>query len=255
MIHDSAYVTKIREICEKGGGILDFGDTVANKHSYHVALLAAGGVLSAADAIHEGKVDSAFAAVRPPGHHAEKDRAMGFCLFNNVAIGAAYLMNKLGYGKIVVVDWDVHHGNGTQHAFQDSDSVFYFSLHQFPHYPGTGAENETGVGKGEGYTLNVPMRSGSGDAEYLDAFREKLLPRMESFRPDFILVSAGFDAHGEDPLSSICLTDRGYREMTRLLKEMGRRYSTGGVLSVLEGGYNIEILPVSVREHILELIA
>jgi acetoin utilization deacetylase AcuC-like enzyme len=176
-------------------------------------------------------------------------------VFNNVAIGAVYCLEKLGYERVLIVDWDVHHGNGTQHFFESSDSAFYFSLHQYPHYPGTGSASETGRGKGEGYTLNVPMPPYSGDEEYLRAFPEKLEPRMESFRPDFIMISAGFDAHRDDPLSAIRLTTDAYRRMTTILKEMAAKFSAGGILSVLEGGYHLGALADSVEAHVTELMA
>jgi acetoin utilization deacetylase AcuC-like enzyme len=249
-VHDPAYVESVERICARGGGVLDYGDTGAGPDSYDTALLAAGGVIAAARAIHEGTVASAFAAVRPPGHHAEKDRAMGFCLFNNVAVGAVYCLQKLGCKRVLIVDWDVHHGNGTQHIFEESDSVFYFSIHQYPHYPGTGRESETGRGKGEGYTLNVPMPATAGDDEYFHAFQERLYPAMELFRPDFIFISAGFDAHRDDPLSAIRVSEEGYAEMTRMIKALQGRYGAVGILSVLEGGYNLRSLSASVRRHI-----
>ena len=195
-----------------------------------------------------------MALVRPPGHHAERALALGFCLFNNVAIVARWLLAQPGIYRVLIVDWDVHHGNGTQAIFYDDPSVFYFSIHQWPHYPGTGAAEEAGDGEAQGTTLNVPAPAGWGDEEYLDAFRERLLPAAQAFRPDVVLVSAGFDAHERDPLAGMRVTDAGYRGMTRIVMEIARECSQERLLSLLEGGYDREALPRSVAAHIETLL-
>ena len=202
----------------------------------------------------DGKVRNAFCAVRPPGHHALKDRAMGFCLFNNVAIAASYIQKKHKLGKVLIVDWDVHHGNGTQAAFYDDPSVFYFSAHQSPFYPGTGSAEERGAGKGVGFTLNVPLPAGCGDAEYKKAFLEKLKPAAAAFQPDFVLVSAGFDAAKDDLLGRMKVTPEGYAELTRIVKGIAEQHCQGRLVSVLEGGYNLEGLAASVEAHVRVLM-
>lgn len=238
-IHEPAYVEHVLEFAERGGGHLDM-DTVVSPDSYRVAMLAAGGTLSAVEAVLDEKVDSAFALVRPPGHHAEPARGMGFCLFNNVAIAARYAQRQ-GLERILIVDWDLHHGNGTQKAFYDDPSVLYFSTHQFPYYPGTGSIAEVGVGDGEGYTVNVPLRPGVGDSGYEQIFDEILLPVAEQFRPDLVIVSAGQDGHAADPLGGMSLTTRGFEAMTRKVSGI-----TGQTVIALEGGYNLRALAASV---------
>ena len=252
-IHAPEYVRFVREVCEKGGGLLDYGDTVANPKSYDAALLAAGGGLAAVDAVMNTAVDRVFCAVRPPGHHAEHDRAMGFCLFNNVAIAAAYLRKKHGIGRVLIVDWDVHHGNGTEHTFYDSPDVFYFSVHQYPHYPGTGAAGDQGAGEGKGHTMNIPLPAGTGDEAYIGAFHDRLLPAAEEFRPEFVLISAGFDAHGADPLSAMQVTEDGYRRMTRMLCDLADGTAAGRVVSFLEGGYSLTAMPRAAGVHVEEM--
>ncbi|MDW7680768.1 MAG: histone deacetylase, partial [bacterium] len=208
-IHSSAYINAVKKACENGYTQLD-PDTGIGRDSYRVALLAVGGALAAADAIMRNEISNCFCAVRPPGHHAERVRARGFCLFNNIAILARYLQQKYQMGKILIVDWDLHHGNGTQNAFYDDPTVFYFSTHLYPFFPGSGAKYETGSGNGIGYTLNFPLPAGKNDDDYLEIFQEELLPAADKFRPDFILISAGFDAHANDFLSSMLLTESGY---------------------------------------------
>ncbi|HET6373348.1 MAG TPA: histone deacetylase, partial [Candidatus Polarisedimenticolia bacterium] len=195
-----------------------------------------------------------FAAVRPPGHHALKDVAMGFCLFNNVAIVARHLQAKHGLRRILIVDWDVHHGNGTQDAFYDDPSVFFFSIHQFPFYPGTGSKGETGVGAGAGTTLNAPMEAGRGDDDYLRVFGEVLEPRVMQFKPEFILISAGFDAHKDDPLGGMRLTEHGYARLTDLIRTWSEEVCHGRVLSLLEGGYDLGALSRSVETHLAHMM-
>ncbi len=253
-IHTSDYVQFVHEVCDRGGGLLDYGDTVANPRSYDAALMAAGGGLAAVDAVMAGTVDRAFCAVRPPGHHAERDHALGFCIFNNVAIAAAYIMRKQhGIDRVLIVDWDVHHGNGTEHAFYDSPDVLYFSIHQYPHYPGTGAAGDDGIGRGKGFNVNVPLPAGADDGVYIDIFNENLIPRARGFRPGFILISAGFDAHAGDPLAGMRVTDEGYREMTRLLCGLADETAAGRVVSFLEGGYNLETMPRAAAAHVEEM--
>ena len=249
-IHDDNYIRRVQAACESGERWLDTPDVTISTASYAVARNATGSILQLADALMTGEVDNGFAMVRPPGHHAEQAEAMGFCLFNNVAIGARYLQQKYELEKILILDWDVHHGNGTQHSFEQDPTVFYMSLHQFPHYPGTGALNETGIGKGEGATLNCPMTSGLGDDAYREAFTDRILPLAKAFNPDAILLSAGFDAHTADPLGSINLQSESYRWMTREMMELADQCCGGRILSILEGGYDFDALAESVTEHV-----
>ena len=247
MVHTQHHLDFIRKACLKGGGLLDEGDTHAVARSCDVALLAAGGVLTAIDNVLGKKIDSVFCAVRPPGHHAERDRPMGFCLFNNVAVAARYAQEKHELGKVAILDWDVHHGNGTQHIFEADPSVFYISLHQYPFYPGTGARDERGIGKGGGYTLNIPLPAGTGEERYLVAFRDEVVPALVNFKPDLLILSAGFDAHADDPIGGMTLTDMSFAAMTRLVDEIAP------VVSVLEGGYNLNALARSVEAHLQTL--
>lgn len=254
-LHSSDYIKRVKESCEKKLSILDTPDVVICEKSYDIALLAVGAVIRLADELVHGNIKNGFALLRPPGHHAEYDRAMGFCLFNNVAILARYLQKQHGFDKVVILDWDVHHGNGTQNTFYNDPSVFYISLHQYPFYPGTGAEKETGEGKGNGYTLNCPMDSGSTDKDYKEAFIKKILPRMKEFKPEAVIISAGFDAHKDDPLGNIFLSTDCYKWMTERLVEMAGEYSGGRIISVLEGGYNLKVLPECVETHLSALLS
>jgi len=248
-IHSSQYIQSVEAACQSDQFQFD-ADTAVNRHSYRVALLAVGGALAAADAIVAGKVKNAFCAIRPPGHHAEKDAAMGFCLFNNVAVAARYLQQNHGFKKILIIDWDVHHGNGTQNAFYSDPSVFYFSTHQWPHYPGSGLKTERGEGEGLGYTLNVPMASGQGDGDYVEVFEQILLPAAQRFEPDFLLISAGFDAHSLDELSGMEMTRVGYGKLTEIVMRLADECCDGRIISLLEGGYNLEMLAQSVARHL-----
>ena len=252
-IHTPEYIREVKQSYQNGKGYLHSPDTVICSRSYEVARLAVGGVLEAIDAVMDGRVQNAFCAIRPPGHHALKDRAMGFCLFNNVAIGARYIQKEYGLSRVLIVDWDVHHGNGTQEAFYDDPSVLFFSIHQYPFYPGSGSEEEKGEGKGYGYNINVPLPAGSGDKEWIKAFEEILKPRALEFNPDFVLISSGFDAHKDDPLGGMKVTPEGFAEMTRIVKEIAERSCYGRLVSVLEGGYNLRGLAKSVEAHILAL--
>lgn len=252
-VHTPDYVERVRQSCEVGVGYVDSPDAPASRASYEVALNAVGGVEAAIDAVVQGRIRNAFCAVRPPGHHALKDKAMGFCLFNNVAIAAKYLQRKHQLRNVLIVDWDVHHGNGTQAIFYDDPTVFYFSIHQSPLYPRTGSAEEKGEGKGLGFTRNVPLAAGSGDADYRKAFVEDLEPAAAGFKPDFVLISAGFDAAQGDLLGSMKVTPEGYAELTRIVKRIAERYSHGRLVSVLEGGYNADSLAASVEAHVRAL--
>jgi len=242
LIHERGYIERVKNEIEGGETYLDSMDTVVCTRSFEVALYAVGGSLEMCDTIMSGKADNGFCAVRPPGHHAEKGYAAGFCIFNNIAISAKYLQSVYNIERIAIVDWDVHHGNGTQHSFDEDDSIYYISLHQYPHYPGTGSSNEIGIGKGKGYTLNFPMMAGSGDEEYQKAFDERIIPELEGFKPEILLISAGFDAHASDPLSSINLSTEMYYRFTRLLMGVANNYSENRVIGFLEGGYNLSAL-------------
>jgi acetoin utilization deacetylase AcuC-like enzyme len=248
-VHTPAYLRRLQEAVRNAPVALD-ADTRVSAQSYEVARLATGGVLAAVDAVMAGQARNAFAAVRPPGHHALPERAMGFCLLNHVAIATRYVQEQHGIKRVLIVDWDVHHGNGTQDVFYSDPSVFYFSTHQYPYYPGTGAASETGEGPGRGTTLNVPRPAGSGDAEIIRAFREQLLPAAEAFQPEFIFISAGFDAHHRDPLAQLQVTEEGYATLTRMVMDIAARFAAGRIVSVLEGGYNLEGLSRSLAAHL-----
>jgi len=253
-IHTESYVKFLQEFCARGGGSLEL-DTSVSRDSFDVALLAVGGVIKAIDVVMNGEVSNAFAVVRPPGHHALPDMGKGFCLFNNVAIGTRYLQKDYNLERILIVDWDVHHGDGTHYTFYDDPSVFYFSIHQFPFYPGTGRVYETGRGAGAGYTLNVPVPFGTGVKEYVDAFRNKLIPMALKYKPDFILISAGFDGHEDDPISGIDLTSISYGQLTDIVCEIADQICDGRIVSSLEGGYNLHALSESVVEHLKHLMS
>jgi acetoin utilization deacetylase AcuC-like enzyme len=254
LVHTPAHIERVRHVCQFGG-VLDQGDTPVCKHSFDIALLSVGAVLAACDAVMAGKVKRAFAAVRPPGHHAEPDQAMGFCLFANISIAARYLQQHHGIGKISIVDFDVHHGNGTQAVFEADGTVQFISLHQHPAtcYPGTGYANETGHGAGKGLILNIPMNPGVGDEKYLAAFHENVLPALDEFKPEMLLISAGFDAHADDPLARIHLSEECFGEMTALLVQAANAHSGGKIVSALEGGYNLRALGRSVVRHLVGL--
>lgn len=254
-VHEAAYVGTLKRHAPQSGRVSLDADTCMSPGSLPAAYLAAGAAAGAVRAIFEGVVNNAFCAVRPPGHHAEHDRAMGFCLFNNVAIAARYAQRQHSIQRVLIVDWDVHHGNGTQHTFYEDPSVLFFSTHQYPHYPGTGRPDERGRGKGEGTTINVPMSPGEGDEEYHKVFERVLLPAAEAYQPELVIVSAGFDAHRDDPLASMGLTEQGYRDLTGMVADIARRHCRGRLLSCLEGGYNLKALSASVEQHVLGLLA
>ncbi|MCW7480915.1 histone deacetylase family protein [Leptospira kanakyensis] len=251
-IHDPNYVRLVGRTCEeKGSGYLD-GDTVFSSHSFLAASLAVGAGLHLADEVLLGNLKNGMALVRPPGHHAESDHAMGFCIFNNIAVTAKYLQSK-GIKRILILDWDVHHGNGTQHQFYEDDSVYFVSLHQYPFYPGTGASHERGRNEGLGTTLNLPLARGAGESEYLSHF-VSIHREMEKFQPEFVLVSAGFDAHINDPLGGMNLSTSSYEIFTKEVKKIADTYASGKLISFLEGGYDFRALAESVKLH-LETLA
>ena len=246
-VHERGYIDLIRSTAGGPGVALD-GDTAAGPLTYATALLAAGGFLESLDRIMDGTVSNAFALVRPPGHHAEASRAMGFCFFNNVAIGAESLVRTHGLKRILIVDWDLHHGNGTEQAFYARRDAMYFSTHQVPLYPGTGAAHFMGRGDGHGYNLNVPLLAGKGDADYLCIFERILAPIADRFEPEFILVSAGFDIAAGDPLGGMAVTPAGFGLLTSSLMAMAERTAAGRLALVLEGGYDLAALRDGVRE-------
>ena len=251
-VHNIRYIMRFEETCVMGLPEFDHPDNAICRDTYGVALLAVGGVLKAIDEVMAGNVDSAFCAVRPPGHHAEVDTPMGFCYFNNVAIGARYLQKEYGIERVGIIDFDVHHGNGTQHIFDQDPSVFYYSIHEHPSfaYPGTGREFETGVANGTGFTLNSPVLPGKGDDEYRKMLMQDMVPAFKQFKPEVILLSAGFDAHVSDLMSGTNLTTDGYDFVTEVIVNLVNKFADGRVISVLEGGYNLDVLPVLVENHI-----
>ncbi len=253
-VHDKdhiAQVTAAGKMAVTGTVALD-ADTSVSAGSVPAAIKAAGGVMAAVDQVMAKNLTNAFCLVRPPGHHAEPGRAMGFCLYNSVAIAARYLQRQHGIKRVLIVDWDVHHGNGTQAAFWDDPSVLYYSIHQYPFYPGSGSAAERGAGAGEGFTLNSPMNAGLGDSDYLKEMMRTLVPAAQKFSPEFVLISAGFDAHRDDPLGGMELTETGFAEMTDLVQELAKP-AGGRLVSVLEGGYNLDALAASILAHITRL--
>jgi acetoin utilization deacetylase AcuC-like enzyme len=254
LCHDPRYVEDVLNLIKAGESDLSGGDVSVSAESGEVALHAAGGVIEIVDAVFAGDVQNAFCAVRPPGHHARPAAAMGFCLFNNVAIGARHAQKRHGVERVAIVDWDVHHGNGTEEIFYSDGSALYFSTHQWPWYPGTGLASERGIGKGAGLTINCPLPAGSGRKEILGAFRDQLLPALQNYRPQLLLISAGFDSRSGDPLGQFRLTDQDFADLTRMLLDFAAGPCGGKVISVLEGGYNLSGLGAAVKSHILQLI-
>jgi acetoin utilization deacetylase AcuC-like enzyme len=250
--HTPEYLKQVA--ATEGKGLFSLSaDTMVSEGSYRAALLAAGGIFKGIEMLKSGEITRAFLLQRPPGHHAERGRAMGFCIFNNAALGAHYARKALGLKRVLIVDWDVHHGNGTQHSFEGDPSVLFFSTHQFPHFPGTGLYTEVGKGKGEGFTINVPLRKGYSDFEYVAIFEKFLKPVTLEFGPDLILVSAGFDIHKSDPLGGMKVTTNGFALMTRSIMNIADACCGGRVLFCLEGGYNLEVLRTSVKAVLKEL--
>ena len=253
LCHTPAYLRRAQSDIEAGQPYLSTGDTDVTRNSWDVAVRAAGGVLNAVDAVCSGGARNAFCVVRPPGHHATASRGMGFCILNNVALGARYAQRRHGIFRVVIVDWDVHHGNGTQEIFYSDGSVFFFSTHQWPLYPGTGRADETGEGDGAGTTMNFPFPAGSGRKEILGAVRDSLMPAMEQFRPELVMISAGFDSRVGDLLGRFTLTDDDFVDLTRAVREIADRTAGGRVVSVLEGGYNLDGLASAARAHVMAL--
>jgi len=255
-VHAKNYIERFEAACRSGDSMLDYPDNQMCADTFETALLAVGGVLDAAGRVMTGKLDNVFCAVRPPGHHAEYDHAMGFCYFNNVAIAARYLQIEWGIQRVGIVDFDVHHGNGTQHIFEEDPDVFYYSIHQHPTFafPGTGRAFETGSGKGNGSTRNYPVLPGDGDKEYLGLIQRDLIPVIEAFSPEVIIVSAGFDAHVDDDMSDIKLSTQGFTRIMERIVALAELYSNGRLISVLEGGYCLKRLPGLAANHVKVLL-
>lgn len=251
-VHDPRYIRRFEEVCLSGNRTFDYPDNQMCVDTYETAFLAVGGVLDVARRVMEGELDNAFCAVRPPGHHAEYNQAMGFCYFNNVAIAARYLQAEFGVQRVGIVDFDVHHGNGTQHLFEKDPTVFYYSIHQHPSFafPGTGREFETGVEIGAGFTKNSPVLPGQGDDIYRALLHSDLLPAFERFKPEVILVSTGFDGHASDDMSDVSLTTEGYSRIMETIMQISRQHAGGRLISVLEGGYCLEKLGELAANHV-----
>jgi len=252
-IHSESHIKRVAATDGKPHASLD-PDTQTTPQSYNAAKLAAGGLFCLIDGIFDGTVQNGFALVRPPGHHAERDRAMGFCLFNNVALGARYAMETYGVKRVLIVDWDLHHGNATQNSFYSDPSVLYFSTHQFPHYPGSGNLTEIGRGEGEGFTVNVPLWPGHGDREFFQIFKQVLAPIATAYKPELILVSAGFDTYVDDPLGGMSVTPKGYAALTRVMMDLAETCCSGRLAIALEGGYHLGGLRESVKAVLKELL-
>jgi len=253
LVHSRGYIDSIKSKCENNVTVLDGGDTVVSHSSYSVALQAAGGVVRAVEMIFSGEISNAFCSIRPPGHHAEVDTAMGFCLFNNAAVAAKMIQKTQGAERVLILDWDVHHGNGTQHIFESDPTVHYISLHQHPFYPGTGTSDETGKGDGLGTTTNFSLSAGSGDEVYRDIFNNVLPDIVVAFKPDFIILSAGFDAHIRDPLANMNVSTECFTEMTGVMSALASELCVDRLLSLLEGGYDLKGLADSVEAHLEKL--
>ncbi|MFC1581358.1 histone deacetylase [Candidatus Neomarinimicrobiota bacterium] len=250
LVHDLDYIARVQQACELGAPIIDTVDNPISADSFDVAVFATSAVAEGVDRICTGELTSVMSLVRPPGHHAEKNMAMGFCLFNNVAIAARYAQKQYGVEKIVIIDFDVHHGNGTQHLFENDPNILYISTHQYPFYPGTGHGDEKGTGDGLGKTINYPLKSGSGDEIYLDIFNNSIADIVLDFRPELLILSAGFDAHEKDIIGGMNVTTEGYYEITKSIMMIAKETSGNKILSVLEGGYHLDALAESVVKHI-----
>lgn len=253
LVHEPSYIELASREIRSGKGHLSTGDTQVCLDSLEAAMMAVGGALNAVDAVIEGEVRNAFCAVRPPGHHASQARGMGFCVFNTIAVAARYAQRRHGLKRVAIVDWDVHHGNGTQDVFYEDPTVHFFSTHQWPLYPGTGAATELGRGEGRGSTLNCPFPAGSGMKEIREAFEKAWVPAMDVFQPEMIFVSAGFDSRVDDPLGAFTLTDNDFGELTQGILRIANTWAKGRVVSCLEGGYNVEGLALAVEAHVRAL--
>jgi acetoin utilization deacetylase AcuC-like enzyme len=250
LVHTPDYLRLAENEIHSGAGQLSTGDTNVGTRTWEAALRAVGSALGAVDMVVGGRATRAFCVVRPPGHHASAARGMGFCVLNNIALAARHAQRRLGIGKVLIVDWDVHHGNGTQDVFYEDGSVFFFSTHQSPWYPGTGRADETGAGAGAGTTLNCPLPAMSGRTEVMGAFMHKLLPHVEKFQPELVLISAGFDSRAGDPLGHFLLTDEDFAELTKIMRGIADRYAHGRIVSLLEGGYNLAGLGSAANAHV-----
>ena len=256
LVHDRPYIERFKKACRSGASAFDSPDNQMCPQTYDVALLAVGGILDAVSQVMDGNLDNAFCAIRPPGHHAEINRAMGFCYFNNVAIAARYLQKRHGIKRVGIIDFDVHHGNGTQHIFEGDSTVYYYSIHEHPSfaYPGTGREFEYGKDFGYGFTKNSPVLPGQGDEEYQSLIKKDLLPAFKEFNPEVILVSAGFDAHTDDDMSDMKLSTAGFSWIMKKLMALAEQTSKGRIISVLEGGYSLKRLPELAANHVKILL-
>jgi acetoin utilization deacetylase AcuC-like enzyme len=256
LVHDRAYIERFESACRADESVFDSPDNQMCSQTYDIALLAVGGILEVAEQVMAGKLDNAFCAVRPPGHHAETSKAMGFCYFNNVAIAARYLQNRHGIKRVGIIDFDVHHGNGTQHIFEGDSTVYYYSIHEHPSfaYPGTGREFESGKDFGYGYTKNSPVLPGQGDEDYKRLIQSDLLPAFKNFNPEVILVSAGFDAHEDDDMSDMKLSTDGFTWIMENIVELARHSAKERIISVLEGGYSLARLPELAANHVKILL-
>ena len=246
-VHDRAYIDRVAAISARGGGYLD-SDTYLVRQTYDAALLAAGGAAELTCAVLRGEIDNGIALLRPPGHHAERRRGMGFCIFNNIAVAAQSALDEFGLQRVLIFDWDVHHGNGTQDIFYDSPNVLFMSTHQYPHYPGTGDWREAGAGVGAGYTVNMPLPAGVGDAGFARLLDEIITPVAERFKPELILVSAGYDAHWRDPLAGLHLSLGGYWRLAKGLVDLAEQLCGGRIVVMLEGGYDLKVLSLGVAD-------
>ena len=255
LVHDRNYLQLAKKEIEQGAKSLSTGDTATCKDTWKISTFVTGGVINAVEKVIYGKINNAFCITRPPGHHANANKGMGFCLFNHIAIAAKYAQKKLGVKKVLIVDWDVHHGNGTQDIFYEDASVFFFSTHQSPWYPGTGERTETGKGRGLGYTMNFPFPAGAGKKEILQhAFEFELPKKMAEFKPELILISAGFDSRINDPLGQFRLTDQDFYELTKLIINLADEHANGNVVSILEGGYSLNGLAMASASHVQALL-
>jgi acetoin utilization deacetylase AcuC-like enzyme len=255
LVHPKKYIDLVTRETTAGADRLSTGDTTLSGGSLLAARCAAGSVLAGVDAVAGGKVRGAFCAVRPPGHHASAERGMGFCLFNNAALAARYAQTRHKLAKVLIIDWDVHHGNGTQDIFYEDGTVLFFSVHQSPWYPGTGSADETGKGHGEGLTINCPLKAGAGRKEVMAAFETKLVPAADRFEPDLVVISAGFDSRKDDPLGRFTLDDADFADLTALVRRIAKKHSGGRVVSVLEGGYNLKGLASAAEAHVEALMS